>query len=185
VEPSPGLALSAHFASLEDPRVERTKLHPLLGIIAIALCAVICGAETWNEIAELGEAMGEWFSSFLDLPNGIPSSDTFNRVFSALNPEQFQACFIQWMQGIALVLPAQVVALDVKTVCRSRDRCSGKEAIHMVSAWATENRLVLAQVKVEDKSNEITALPQLLRQLAVAGCIVTIDAMGCQREVAK
>lgn len=129
--------------------------------------------------------MEEWFSSFLDLPNGIPSHDTFNRVFSALNPEQFQECFVQWMQGVAAGLPAQVVALDGKTVRRSHDRWSGKEAIHMVSAWATENRLVLAQVKVEEKSNEITALPQLLRQLAVAGCIVTIDAMGCQREIAQ
>lgn len=185
MEPSPVSALSAQFASLEDPRIERTKLHPLLNIVTIALCGVICGAETWNEIEEFGEAMEEWFSSFLDLPNGIPSHDTFNRVFSALNPEQFQECFVEWMQGVAAVLPTQVVALDGKTVRRSHDRGIGKEAIHMVSAWATQNRLVLAQVKVEEKSNEITALPRLLRQLAVAGCIVTIDAMGCQREIAQ
>lgn len=181
----PVAALSEHFASLEDPRMDRTKLHPLLSVITIALCGVVCGAETWNEIAEFGEAMAGRFENFLNLPNGIPSHDTFNRVFSVLDPEQFRACFAQWMQAVATVLPTQVVALDGKTVRRSHDRKLGKQAIHMVSAWATENRLVLAQVKVDDKSNEITALPQLLRQLAVAGCLVTIDAMGCQREIAQ
>src|SRR5579875_1365250 len=157
-EPSRSLSLIEHFAALEDPRVERTKLHPLVSIVVIALCAVICGAESWDEIAAFGEAKQTWLESFLDLPNGIPSHDTFNRVFAALDP---------------------------KTVRGSRDRANGKAAIHMVSAWASANRLVLAQVKVDDKSNEITAIPELLRVLAIRGCIVTIDAMGCQREIAR
>ncbi len=185
MEVLPGVDLASHFASLEDPRVERTKLHPFLSIIVIALCGVICGAESWNDIEEFGLAKEDWFRTFLDLPNGIPSHDTFNRVFSALDPKQFRACFARWMQAVAGILPAQVVALDGKTVRRSHDRGKGKEPIHMVSAWATENRLVLAQEKVDDKSNEITALPEVLRSLAVAGCIVTIDAMGCQREIAQ
>lgn len=179
------LALTEHFAALEDPRVERTKLHPLLSVVVIALCGVICGAETWNEIEEFGEAMADFFADTLELPNGIPSHDTFNRVFASLDPQQFQACFGSWMQAVAGVLPAQVVALDGKCVRRSAERGNGKEAIHMVSAWATANRLVLAQARVDAKSNEIIALPGLLSQLAITGCIVTIDAMGCQRQIAQ
>lgn len=185
MEPSPVISLSQHFASLEDPRVERTKLHPLQSIVTIAICAVIAGAESWDDIAEFGEAKANWFATFLDLPNGSPSHDTFNRVFSTLDPAQFRACFREWMRAIASVLPAQVIAVDGKAVRRSHDRAAGKRAIHMVSAWASVNRLVLAQQKVGDKSNEITALPELLRQLALSGCIVTIDAMGCQRQIAQ
>jgi predicted transposase YbfD/YdcC len=170
---------------LEDPRVDRTKLHPLVSIIAIALCAVICGAETWNDIAAFGEAKEAWLCSFLDLPHGIPTHDTFNRVFGALDPKQFQACFARWMAAVATILPTQVIAFDGKTVRGSHDRADGKAPIHMVSAWASANRLVLAQVKVDAKSNEITAIPELLRALAIEGCIVTIDAMGCQREIAQ
>jgi len=184
-ETDTALSLAEHFASLEDPRVDRTKLHPLLSIITIAICAVIAGADTWDEIAEFGQSKADWFKSFLALPHGIPSHDTFNRVFAALDPSQFQTCFVNWMQAVAGVVPAQVIALDGKTVRRSHDRTAGKKAIHMVSAWASANRLVLAQVKVDDKSNEITALPELLKVLAIAGCIITIDAMGCQREIAK
>ncbi len=184
-EPQLALSLTEHFASLEDPRVDRTKLHPLLSIVTIAICAVIAGADTWDEIAEFGRVKAAWFATFLDLPNGIPSHDTFNRLFAALNPQQFRAGFLSWMRSVSSVLPAQVIALDGKTVRRSHDHSAGKRAIHMVSAWASANRLVLAQVKVDDKSNEITALPELLEVLAVAGCIVTIDAMGCQREIAK
>ena len=179
------LPLADHFASLDDPRVERTKLHPLLSIVTIAICAVIGGSESWDDIAEFGDVKAEWFASFLDLPHGIPSHDTFNRVCAALDPMQFQTCFPHWMQAVAGVLPAQVIALDGKTVRGSQDRVKGKEAIHMVSAWASANHLVLAQVKVDQKSNEITALPELLGQLAIAGCIVTIDAMGCQRQIAQ
>ena len=182
--PTP-LTLTDHFASLDDPRVERTKLHPLLSIVVIAICAVIGGAESWDDIELFGEAKADWFATFLDLPHGIPSHDTFNRVFAALDPGQFRTCFQRWTQAVAGVLPAQVIALDGKTVRGSHHRGGGKQAIHMVSAWATANRLVLAQVKVEDKSNEITALPEILQQLALAGCVVTIDAMGCQREIAQ
>jgi predicted transposase YbfD/YdcC len=183
--PSPVLALSQHFAHLEDPRVERTRLHHLLDIVIIAICAVIAGAESWDDMALFGETKHAWFSSFLALPNGIPSHDTFNRVFAALDPDQFRAGFASWVQAALPSLPPQVIALDGKTVCGSQDHYRGKAPIHMVSAWASASRLVLAQVKVEDKSNEITALPALLHQLAITGCVVTIDAMGCQREIAE
>jgi predicted transposase YbfD/YdcC len=179
------LALSEHFASLEDPRVERTKLHPLLSIITIALCAVICGAEGWDDIAEFGDTKRDWLDSFLDLPNGTPSHDTFNRVFAALDPGQFRTCFLRWMQAVATVLPTEVIALDGKTVRGSQDRANGKAAIHLVSAWASANRLVLGQVKVDDKSNEITAIPELLQALTLNGCLVSIDAIGCQKEIAR
>lgn len=185
MKPSPVLALTQHFAQLEDPRVERTRLHQLLDIVVIAICAVIAGAESWDDIALFGEAKQEWFATFLDLPNGIPSHDTFNRVFAALDPDQFRAGFASWVQAVLPAVPPQVIALDGKTVRGSEDRYRGKAAIHMVSAWASASRLVLAQIKVEDKSNEITALPTLLHQLALGGCVVTIDAMGCQREIAE
>jgi len=178
------LTLGEHFASLEDPRVERTKLHPLLSIVTIALCAVISGAETWDDIAEFGMTKAEWLKTFLDLPNGIPSHDTFNRVFQAIDPKQFQACFLSWTRSVSTVLSG-LVALDGKCLRGSRDKINGKSAIHMVSAWAAASHLVLAQVKVDAKSNEITAIPELLRALAIKGCIVTIDAMGTQREIAK
>jgi len=185
MEASAVVALSEHFAALDDPRIERTKLHSLLAVVTIAICAVICGAETWNDIAEFGDAKADWLASFLDLPHGIPSHDTFNRIFALLDPEQFRGCFLAWMQAVAGVLTTQVIALDGKTVRRSHERGDGKAAIHMVSAWASANRLVLAQTKVDAKSNEITALPEILRQLAIQGCLVTIDAMGCQRAIAQ
>lgn len=182
---SPSLSLAEHFAALDDPRVERTKLHPLLSIVVIALCAVISGAESWDDIEDFGEIRAEWFASFLDLPHGIPSHDTFNRVFAALDPAQFRACFLAWMQAVAGVLPTQVIAVDGKTVRGSHDAADGKAAIHMVSAWASVNRVILTQMAVAEKSNEITAISKLLRCLALAGCVVTIDAMGCQREIAQ
>ena len=189
MEPSPHLSLADHFAILDDPRVDRTRLHPLLSIVVIAICAVISGAESWDDIEQFGEIRAEWLATFLDLPHGIPSHDTFNRVFAALDPVQFRDCFLAWMQAVAAVLPAQVIALDGKTVRHSHDRANGKQAIHMVSAWATANRLVLAQVKVDENTqrvpDEITALPEILGHLALAGCIVTIDAMGCQRGIAE
>src|SRR5579859_582248 len=194
MESSAFLPLTQHFADLEDPRVERTKLHRLLDIVAIALCAVIAGAESWDDIALFGQTKADWLKQFLALPNGIPSHDTFNRVFAALDPEQFRTGFQSWIHAVAAVLPTYdtqvgpvgpVIAVDGKTVRRSHDRNHGKSAIHMVSAWATQTQLVLAQVKVEEKSNEITAIPDLLRTLELAGCLVTIDAMGCQRAIAE
>jgi predicted transposase YbfD/YdcC len=178
-------ALMRHFAALDDPRVERTKLHPLVNVLTIAIGAVICGAESWDEIAAFGEARADWFGTFLDLRHGIPSHDTFNRVFAALDPGQFEACFLAWVRAARPVLPAQVIALDGKTVRRSHDRHHGKAAIHVVSAWAAEQRLVLAQTKVDGKANEIRAIPEVLGALDVQDCLVTIDAMGCQRAIAQ
>jgi predicted transposase YbfD/YdcC len=180
-----GISLQEHFATLEDPRVERTKHHQLLAIIAIALCAVICGADTWVDGEEFGKAKRAWFETFLELPNGIPSHDTFGRVFARLDPEQFRACFLSWVQAIHTVLPAKPLAIDGKTARRSHDRGVGKAAIQMVSAWATETHLVLAQRHVKEHSNEQTALPRLVEQLELAGCIVSIDAMGCLPKMAR
>lgn len=178
-------SISEHFAQLEDPRIERNKLHPLLNIIVIAICGVISGAENWVDIALYGNLKQEWLSQYLDLTNGIPSHDTFGRVFRLLKAEAFQACFLGWMQAVSEITRGQVIAIDGKELRSSMDRRLGKRAIHMVSAWASENRMVLAQQKVDAKSNEITAIPALLEMLEIAGCIVTIDAMGCQTAIAE
>lgn len=178
-------SMGDYFADLEDPRIDRTKLHRLEDILLIAICAVISGAETWNDIEEWGNLKKEWLNTFMELPNGIPSHDTFGRVFGLLDPNQFQACFVSWVQAAFTATGGQVVAIDGKTVRRSHDRAHGKAAIHMVSAWAADSRLVLAQTKVEAKSNEITAIPELLEVLDLAGCIVTLDAMGRQTELTR
>jgi predicted transposase YbfD/YdcC len=146
---------------------------------------VIAGADNWEDVEEFGKAKIAWFQTFLELPNGIPSHDTFTRVFARLDPEQFQACFIGWISAVSEVIGGQVIAIDGKVLRRSQDQGIGKAAIDMVSAWASVNRLVLGQVKVDEKSNEITAIPQLLAALEISGCIVTIDAMGCQTEIAE
>jgi predicted transposase YbfD/YdcC len=146
---------------------------------------VICGADSWVEIEEFGKAKIDWFRTFLELPNGIPSHDTFGRVFAVLDPDQFRRGFVSWIQAISRITDGEIVAFDGKTLRRSHDNSLGKAAIHMVSAWASTNRLVLGQLKVDEKSNEITAIPELLRLLALKGCIVTIDAMGCQTEIAQ
>jgi predicted transposase YbfD/YdcC len=177
-------SLVHHFASLEDPRVLGRNRHNLIDILVIAICGVICSADDWVSIAEFGEAKEDWFREFLELPNGIPSHDTFGRTFSLLSPEAFQESFISWVRSLTGVFEG-LVAIDGKTLRRSHDRRSGKAAIHMVSAWASENSFVLGQVKTEEKSNEITAIPELLRALSVKGCLVTIDAMGCQKAIAK
>jgi len=177
--------LIAHFAQVPDPRVERTKDHQLLDILVIAICAVLCGANDWVGVATFGVARLAWFRTFLELAHGIPSHDTFGRVFARLDPEAFAQAFLNWTQAIRDGLRAEVVAIDGKTLRRSHDKGLGKGAIDLVSAWATTNRLVLGQRKTAEKSNEITAIPELLRVLDVAGCIVTIDAMGCQTKIVE
>ena len=177
--------LTERFSGLEDPRTGRAIRHELIDVVVIAICAVICGADSWVDVEMFGKSKKNWLSQLLALPNGIPSHDTFGRVFGRLNPVQFERCFKEWVETVSEVVEGQVVAIDGKTVRGSHDRMAGKSAIHMVSAWASVNRLVLGQVKVADRSNEITAIPELLDMLDVSGCTVTIDAMGCQKEIAR
>jgi predicted transposase YbfD/YdcC len=181
-EPS-SLSITEHFAPIEDPRIERSKRHKLIDIIVIAICGVICGAEDWVAIERFGQAKLEWFQTFLELPNGIPVHDTFGRVFGVMNPEQFQHSFLSWVQSLAELSLGQIIAIDGKMLRHSFDRGLGKAAIHMVSAWASVNRLDLGQLKVAEKSNEIRAIAELLKLRGLKGCIVTIDAMGCQTEM--
>lgn len=181
---NPTATILEHFSAVEDPRVEYLVNHKLIDIITIALCAVIAGADNWTEVAQFGREKRDWLAEFLSLSHGIPSHDTFGRVFAHLDPVQFQNSFLEWVQAVFDLTDGQVVPIDGKKVRRSHDRTNDQQAIWMVSAWATENELVLGQVKVDDKSNEITAIPKLLRLLALKGCIVTIDAMGCQKEIA-
>lgn len=177
--------MASHFGEIEDPRIDRTKDHKLIDIITIAICAVICGAETWVAVQTYGHAKHDWLKQFLELPNGIPSHDTFGRVFGLLNPDKFQECFLNWIKSISKLTQGEVVAIDGKTLRHSYDTGGNQAAIHMVNAWATNNRLVLGQRKVDAKSNEITAIPELLKVLSIEGCIVTIDAAGCQTNIAK
>jgi len=181
---NPIASIEQHFAELDDPRIDRSKLHNLLDIVVLTICAIICGADDWVAVEMFGNAKHDWLKKFLELPNGIPSHDTFGRVFAALDPDQFQSCFLNWISAVSEITQGQVIALDGKTLRRSHDKRLGKKAIVMVSAWATANGLVLGQRKVDEKSNEITAIPELLQALEISGCIVTIDAMGCQKEIA-
>lgn len=178
-------ALAESFATLADPRIERTKHHQLLDIVLIAICAVVCGADGWTEVEAFGKTKKKWLKRFLALPHGIPSHDTFGRVFAALDAAEFQRCFMEWVQAVSVLTAGQVVAIDGKTARRSHDQRQGKAALHLVSAWATANRLVLGQVATDAKSNEITAIPELLRLLELKGCIVTIDAAGTQTAIAE
>ncbi len=178
------LSIREHFESLPEPRIDRQKRHELINLISITICAVICGAEAWTHVEEFGKAREDWFRTFLKLPNGIPSHDTFGRFFSLLDPQAFQDTFLQWVQSVNDVFKGQVVAIDGKCLRRSHDHGKSKSAIYMVSAWASANQIVLGQVKTDGKSNEITAIPKLLRALEVKGCIVTIDAAGCQKNIA-
>jgi predicted transposase YbfD/YdcC len=178
-------SIAAQFAGLEDPRVERTKRHSLGAILVIALCAVICGADSWVEVEQFGRAKQEWLATLVELPHGIPSHDTFGRVFAALNPEQFAAGFRSWVQGVHQATGTEGISVDGKTLRRSHQRGAGLGPLHMVSAWASQSRLVLAQAAVPGKTNELGALPTVLALLALEGCIVTIDAMGCQTSIAQ
>ena len=174
-----------HFAILPDPRVQRTRRHELSDIVAVALLGVICGAEGWTEIAEFGEAKEGWLKTFLNLPNGIPSHDTFGRVFAALDPEEFERCFQAWTADLADASAGRIIAIDGKTLRRSFDRANGKSAVHLVSAWVQGNHTVFGQVRTDEKSNEITAIPRLLGMLNLNGATVTLDAMGCQKQIAR
>lgn len=185
MSPKPLASITQHFANVSDPRVERTKRHQLLDIITIAICAVICGADSWVEVEQFGHDKQSWLKTFLVLANGIPSHDTFGDLFARLAPDEFEHSFFSWVQTIAKLTSGEIIALDGKRLRRSHDRTLGKNAIHIVSAWASSNHLVLGQVKVDEKSNEITAIPELLKVLALQGCVVTIDAMGCQSEIAE
>ena len=179
----PKTTISEHFSAIKDPRLERTKLHQLIDIITITICAVISGAESWDDIEYFGECKYKWFKSFLRLPNGIPSHDTFNRVFARINPQELEKCFSDWVNSISNLLPGEQIAIDGKTLRHSYDHNSEQKAIVMVSAFARESGLVLAQRKVSKKSNEITAVPELLKVLELSGAIVTLDAMGCQTKI--
>jgi predicted transposase YbfD/YdcC len=175
--------ITRHFSDLEDPRSEKNKQHSLINVITIALCSLISGADTWVDMERYGNAKRDWLSTFLDLSKGIPSHDTISRVFRWLDPNQFQACFMRWAQAIASLSQGEVIAIDGKKLRGSQDRLHDKDGIWLVSAWAEQNQLVLGQEKVSEKSNEITAIPALLKLLDIAECVVTIDAMGTQTEI--
>lgn len=179
----PELNLLTHFQALPDPRTQRAPEHQLIDLLVIAVCTLLCGGEGFNDMEDFGHAKHDWFKTFLELPHGIPSHDTFNRVFQALDPACFLDCFVRWTQSLRAAVHEEIVALDGKALRRALQ--AGGTAPVLVSAWARENGLVLGQLAVRAKSNEITAVPELLRALELAGCIVTLDAMGCQKNIAK
>jgi predicted transposase YbfD/YdcC len=181
----PKNSIVEHFSDIKDIRIERRKKHKLIDIITISICAVVCGADGWEDIEMYGSARKKWLEKFLELPNGIPSHDTFARVFSQISPEEFNKSFLSWVKGISKITAGEIIAFDGKQSRNSGDEKNGRGVINTVSAWAASNRLVLGQTKVEGKSNEITALPKLIDVLDLAGCIVTIDAIGCQQEIVK
>lgn len=182
--PSPIETLQQHFENVQDPRQFGKVDHPLINIIFITICAVLCGADNWIAIVEFGNAQKEWLSQYINLEKGVPSHDTFGKTFALIDREQFSNGFINWMQAVNSLVKG-VIAIDGKQLRRSHDKQLGKKAIHMVSAWGEANGLVLGQQKVDEKSNEITAIPLLLEALDLTGCIVTIDAMGCQTDIAE
>ena len=180
----PPATIAAHFADLPDPRIDRAKRHDLLAIVTIAVCAVIGGADSWVDVERFGRAKQAWFGSFLPLPNGIPSHDTFGRVFAALDPAAFETAFLGWVRTIATMTDGEVVAIDGKTLRRSHDQATGRGPLHLVNAWATANGVALGQLATDDHTNEIPAIPALLEVLALEGTVVTIDAIGCQTDIA-
>ena len=185
MENQPTASLVKHFEGLADPRRGNARAHIFLEILIIAILAMICGADGWSDVELFGKNKKAWLKTFLKLPKGIPSHDTFGRVFAKLKPEEFQQRFIEWVQAVESLTAGQVIAVDGKKLRRSHDQAAGKAAIYMVSAWATQNQLVLGQTKVAEKSNEITAIPELLQLLDISGCIVTIDAIGTQTEIVE
>ena len=174
-----------HFDDLTDPRMERTKRHLLIDMVAIALCAAICGAEGWADVERFGKKKREWFARFLELPNGIPSHDTFGRVFARLDSSEFYACLQRWIRSLNKAVSDHGVRLDGKTLRHSFDIASGKDALHLLNAWSSDLQVCLGQVAVAEDSNEITAVPKLLDLLELTGAVVTLDAMHCQKETAR
>jgi len=185
MEEKPTGKIETHIGKIRDPRIGNAKRHKLIDIFTIAICAVICGADNWSDIELFGKNKRAWLKKFLELPNGIPSHDTFGRVFALIDPEEFRRRFIEWVQAIYELTQGQVIAIDGKQLRGSKDKANGREAINLVSAWASANQLVLGQMKVSEGSNEIKAIPQLLQMLDLNGCLVTIDAIGTQTEIAK
>lgn len=181
----PKITLIDHFEKLSDPRVDRTKDHKLIDILVIALCAMICGTDNFVAMETYGKSKYEWLKQFLELKNGIPSHDTFARVFARIDPNEFEQCFRDWISSITELMPGEVINIDGKTLKHSTHNGLGKKAIHLVNAWASEQRLVLAQHKVHERTNEITAIPHLIKVLELNGCLVTIDAMGTQTDIAQ
>lgn len=185
MDEKPAGKLCEHMGKIRDPRIGNATRHKLIDILIIAVCAVICGADGWSDVALYGRTKRKWLREFLELPHGIPSHDTFGRVFAQINPEEFEKSFLEWVQAVQELTQGQVIAIDGKQLRGSHDRREGKAALYMVSAWATANHLVLGQTKVDEKSNEITAIPKLLELLELNGCLVTIDAIGTQTEIAE
>jgi len=177
-------SINSFFETIEDHR-HHNKLHKLIDIIIIAICAVVAGADTYEQIENFGRKRKKWLSKFLELPHGIPSHDTFGRFFERMNPGEFQDCFKRWIASVTEQTKGQVIAIDGKTLRRSHNKSDDKKAIHMISAWASSNQIVLGQLKTNEKSNEITAIPHLLKLLDISGCIITIDAMGTQKNIAQ
>ena len=177
--------ITEHLGKVTDPRIGNATRHKFIDILVIAICAVVCGADGWSDVALFGRSKAKWLKTFLELPHGIPSHDTFGRVFGLINPEEFERTFLGWVAEIQRLTQGEVIAIDGKQLRGSVDRFEGQSAINVVSAWATANELVLGQVKVDEKSNEITAIPRLLEMLAISGCLVTIDAIGTQIEIAE
>jgi len=176
--------IDKYFETIEDHR-HHNKLHKLIDVIIIAICGVVAGADTYEQIENFGKKRKRWLSKFLELPYGIPSHDTFDPIFERMNPQEFQGSFKKWISSVAKQTKGQVVAIDGKTLRRSHNKSEDKKAIHMIGAWASENQVVLGQLKTEEKSNEITAIPYLLKLLDLSDCIITIDAMGTQKKIAK
>jgi len=179
------ISLTDAFIAIPDPRIDRAKKHKLSDIIMIALCATMCGMDGWEEIEVFAEKREEWFRRFLELPNGIPSHDTMNRVFSRINPKELNSALIKWTNSLNKTVEGKIVAIDGKTLCHSFDGATGKSALHVVSAWVEENNLVLGQVATEGKGHEITQISELLRLIELESAIVTIDAIGCQKEITR
>lgn len=185
MEVNEAISIQRHFESLEDPRILLKSSHKLIDVIILAICAVIAGADKWTQIEEFAKSNEEWFKQFLELRNGIPSHDTFGRIFSILSPKKFLICFQSWIKSVFQAENSKIIAIDGKSLRRSHDKRRNKSILHMLHAWSCDSGLLLGQLKTKEKSNEITVIPELLKMLHIKGCIVTMDAMGCQKKIAE